>query len=251
MKYDSAYALNNAVTMLLIDKGDVTTKATGFYFSFDNNDSVYLVTNKHVFQNAERLIIPLMEEVDGCLRGYIVDPNRFIPHPSEDIDLAIVEIVDLKKHHHINTGQYEVQHPTINIVQEDMVLTRDETKALNYCEEVLVFGAPNGNCDINNHLLVARKGITATPPSQSYKGRGFMVDVPVSPGASGSPVFWLTDTTMSSFQSTKLLGIINHFHASKTQEANPIYLHLGDVMPGYSLLEFKPLIKNHNYQDKS
>lgn len=251
MRYASTYDLNNATTMLLVDKGDVITKATGFFFAFENSDSIYLVTNKHVFQNSKRVIIPTDGTINYDLRGTIIKTNNnVVGHPSENIDLAIVEVAASKSHTDMEINQCENNKREIKILQESMILKKEELKTMNYCEDVLVIGAPNGICDINNHLLVARKGITATPPSQSYKGNGFLVDVPVSPGASGSPVFWLTNTTMSSFQSTKLLGIISHIHAGKNQEENPIYLHLGSVIPGYSLLEFKPLISNRNHQGK-
>ena len=57
-------------------------------------------------------------------------------------------------------------------------------------EDLTFIGYPNGLYDQINHNPIIRKGITATPIWNNFKGKpDFLIDGGVYPGSSGSPVF--------------------------------------------------------------
>lgn len=241
MKYSSSWDLNNTATYIYVTKASGDTTASGFFFIFDNIDVVFLVTNKHVAINAETFTISLGSTINESSFGHIADISRkVIFHPDENIDLCLIKMNDLK----LEPENMTLDALRINSIYEYMVITQQEAAQLNYCEDIIMFGAPHGIHDTKNNLSIAYKGMTATHAGTNYSDEMyFMVDVPSWPGLSGAAIYLCNPQTMLNFANTKLLGI---FYKSQynphSVPGKEEYIHLGRAIPAYKLLDFKNII---------
>ena len=241
MQYNSSWDLNNATTYIYVTKTGGDTTASGFFFIFENNASVFLVTNKHVAINANAFTISLGSSINESSYGYVSDIcNKAIFHPDDNIDLCLVKMNDLE----LVPDNMTLDSLHINSIYEHMVVSRQDAIRLNYCEDVIMFSAPYGMYDTKNNLSIAYKGMTATHAGTNYYNEMyFMVDVPSWPGLSGSAIYLCNSQTMSNFANTKLLGI---FYKSQynphSVPGKEEYIHLGRAIPAYKLLDFKNII---------
>lgn len=238
MQYNSSWDLNRASTYIYITKSFGNTVASGVFLKFTSINSIFLVTNRHVAMGAEAFTISLCSSIDDATFGYITDVSRkAIFHPQDDVDLCLIGIDDLE----LVPNNMTFDKLLSRAIREDMIISQRESKLLNYCEDIILFGSPYGIYDTKNNLSIAYKGITATHAGTDwYNNSHFMVDVPAWPGLSGSAIYLCTPETMSSFENTKLLGIFcksqyNPHSDLGTEE----YIHLGKAIPAYKLLEFK------------
>ncbi len=200
---------------------------TGFFFSLFFHEGRHvpvLVTNKHVLKRAGGGFLATScavrltamgdnnspkskEHVEFALPGY---QDRWIAHPSEDVDLCILPVGDL-----FEGPQVVGAKPFFKSIRPDFVMTDNELRQLSPVEDTLVIGYPLGLSDTTNNLPILRRGITATSPMHDFNGRGeFLIDAPIFVGSSGSPVFlysrmWTERVGGPRFgERVKLLGIV-------------------------------------------
>lgn len=157
----------------------------------DTREAIFLVTNKHVIENAKTgKIFFLREENNNPVLGTKVDvfiknfKDMWIIH--KEADLAILPLAgilqELKKQK--NFDAY------FRCLSLDSIPTDEQSQDLDSLEEVIFIGYPIGLYDTKNLLPIIRRGITATPFFIDYEGdKKFLIDASVFPGSSGSPVF--------------------------------------------------------------
>ena len=240
MKYSSSGDLNLTTTNIYVTGIKENHVATGFFLYFEKRKTdTYLVTNRHVAQDAKNFTISLHSSIDESCYGHIFDvPDNVIYHPQEDVDLCIIKM-NLQ---YVTKG---VTPDTIKIktLSENMILKKDDLREMNYCEDVIMFGSPDGLIDSKNNLMIAYKGITSTHPYlKFYDKPEFFLNIPSCPGSSGSAIYLCNEDTMKDFQSTKLIGIFNKSQYLKDTTYGKKYMVLGRAVPAYYLLDFKSLI---------
>lgn len=242
MQYFSSSDLNRATAYIYIEKEDGNTTASGFFFKFKNNDSIFLVTNKHVIENAKTLTISLHTSIKETCYIYMTDiQNQVILHPQSNVDLCVIKINE--KNVEFLPSSINLTNSQINLIEESMIVTEEECKKLNYCEDVIMFGAPNTLYDVKNNLSISYRGMTSTHAgSKFYDLEQFIVDIPSYRGSSGSAIYLCTEKTMLNFSNTKLLGIYSKAQYNHHEKNIKIYIHLGKAVNAYKLLEFKDLI---------
>lgn len=188
------YITTRIITM---DADKKTYVATGFFVSFsvDGEDEFLnvLVTNRHVVENAEEMVIWLNERdsdnnpIDSSMIQITITDakSKFIYHPDKNIDLALYMIL-----------------PTITDAEKALgrrifyksftassIITDEQSSELDAVEDVLMIGYPRGLWDEKNNRPIIRYGITATDPKVDYCGnREFIIDCACIHGSSGSPV---------------------------------------------------------------
>ena len=188
------YITTRIITM---DADKNTYVATGFFVSFsvEGEDEFLnvLVTNRHVVENAEEMVIWLNERdsdnnpIDSSMIQITITDakSKFIYHPDKNIDLALYMIL-----------------PTITDAEKALgrrifyksftassIITDEQSLELDAVEDVLMIGYPRGLWDEKNNRPIIRYGITATDPKVDYCGnREFMIDCACIHGSSGSPV---------------------------------------------------------------
>lgn len=243
MRYKSSNDLNKCTSYLYIEKnsGDCST-ASGFFFSFSNSHDLFLVTNKHVLENAGSLTVSLTSSIEDSTHAFISPViDKVVFHPNADIDLCVVNLSYMK----IVPSNIGIDKIQIKYIHESMLISQDEINNLSYCEDVIMFGAPHSIYDAKKALSIAFKGVTATPIEFQFANEAqFLVDIPSYPGSSGSAIYLCSPKTMSTFSNTKLVGVFCKAHQGNDFAIDGFqnYIHLGHAIPANKILDFKPFI---------
>jgi len=153
----------------------------------------YLVTNKHVVEDATLLEIRMIRATPDGKPMYgtptTIGLRKFseafwLGHPDPKIDVAVVPIGQgVQSTTEQGGGPYYAQFTP------DKMLTKAGLAEFDALEEVVLIGYPSGLFDSRNLIPVARRGLTATPIRLDYEGEpAFLIDAAVFEGSSGSPV---------------------------------------------------------------
>lgn len=170
---------------------------TGFIFNFRgiDSDSIFfpvIVTNKHVVQGAvsAKLQFTLMDEEGNPVYGekktidLINFQNSWIPHPNPSIDLCVIPLTPIIQL--LNKKDPPIFYKSLD---ESLIPNDSIWRSFTAIEDITMIGYPNGLWDSKNNLPIVRTGQTATPLKIAFEGREeFLVNIPVIPGSSGSPI---------------------------------------------------------------
>lgn len=177
------------------DKG-LHGSGTGFYFGKmlgGGNIAPFVVTNRHVVEGKASGSITLLHQTNGqpdlgkSTRIDISDwKNAWFYHPDPKVDIAVAPLVNVIQAFRNLHGA----DPCLKCFDYAYCPTDDQVAQLDAIETVTFVGYPNGIWDIKNFLPIARRGITATPPSVDFCGEAkLLIEASVFGGSSGSPVF--------------------------------------------------------------
>ena len=181
------------ITCLLAD--NKTSNGTGFIFAKDN--ALAIVTNEHVIKNSITGEFSLSqgnqynEPVPG--QGIKVEFSKFsekwVPHPDNKTDLVITPFRPI-----IQESKKQGKIPFFTRIQSSTIEDVSRWREFIPIEDIIMIGYPYNLWDKVNNLPFYMKGITATHPGINYNGNEeFVINTPVYPGSSGSPVFRLTE----------------------------------------------------------
>lgn len=168
---------------------------TGFIVNYSiegGNEVPVLVTNKHVLSGASVLVVRMVRAgADGqpdqaAVATTINDFNdaAWYGHPDPSVDVAVMFLGAI-----INQMAERGDAPFFRSFTPDLMLTEPQALELDALEQVTFVGYPNGLFDTASFLPIARRGQTATPIQNDYRGTpAFLIDASVFGGSSGSPV---------------------------------------------------------------
>lgn len=166
---------------------------TAFIFSYQQEEKqfLFLVTNKHVIQNATngRFFFTLSDGQNPQIgQRFDIEINQFeqhwFGHPNPEIDVAIMPLAPVLQ-------QIEKMGKSVfyRAITHTLIPSPEQMNELDAIEEVVFIGYPNGIFDSKNLMPVVRRGTTATHLQIDYEGKPlFLIDAAVFPGSSGSPV---------------------------------------------------------------
>jgi len=218
--------------------------ATGFIISKSREGVIpFLVTNKHVTQNAKKIIIRMasMESEQPCKNNKGInielDPAHF--QYDENFDISGMPIGPI-----VNDLQQEGKFVFFRTLSDEIIPSQEEINKLSAIEDIIFIGYPNGLYDMENLSPLIRQGITATPIWNDFqKQPNFLIDAGVFPGSSGSPVFLFNRGSYSSGGNIVIgnrimfLGVLTG--AFIRQENNSrAYLNLGHVIKSNIVKKF-------------
>ncbi|WP_193144733.1 S1 family peptidase [Citrobacter europaeus] len=202
-----------------ISKNGDSGSGTGFFFCHkkDNNEYLFIVTNKHVVNNTDKGTLTFLKGKDNTPTlgdGFSLNINTpewgklWFGHPDEKVDIAICPLVPLldfiKKQHNVDLF--------IRCVDTSMIPNEEQIKQMDAIEPITFIGYPNGIWDSTNLLPVARRGTTASPIAVDFEGSPrFLIDASVFGGSSGSPVFILNQGSFATREGGFSVGSRFHF----------------------------------------
>ena len=188
--------------------------STGLIYEFRSEENTYpfLVTTRHSIDGAGNGRITLVPEDRGrpaLGKGYTLDIDNFEQlwhrHPDEAVDLAVTPFVPFVRH--VEESGIPVFFNSLN---EQSLWQPGAGPEPSPLEEVVFVGYPSGISDARHMLPVLSRGITATPLGVDYRGeRHLVINGPLYPGCSGSPVFLLdkgAEADDASGETVRLLG---------------------------------------------
>ena len=251
--------------------GDVE-HGTGFFFNFPVGDIFIpvVVSNKHVVEGAitGSLIISTRDKdgVPDIINHKQISVSNFenawIPHPDNDVDLAVFPIGPLVNNDDANGKTLFYIPLSVNLIP-----TKAQKDELSAMEDVIMVGYPNGLWDSKHNLPVIRKGITATHCAKPFEGKlEFLTDIASFLGSSGSPVFLAniggyidaSGATVIGPNRIYLLGIhygsamqtttgelqvVKSPTSTKTLSVTKIPMSIGVVIDSARILEFGSILK--------
>jgi len=174
--------------------GDRHWVGTGFLCQVplaNGTDALYLVSNKHVLEDAQELTATMVGadgELPALGHGVSITISgarqAVVGHPDPSVDVALLPFATALEH------LAQTQKAFIKTLPTDLFMTAEQADQLDAIEDVLFVGYPSGLFDSKNLTPIARRGTTATPVALDYEGEpAFLIDATVFPGSSGSPVF--------------------------------------------------------------
>lgn len=196
---------------------------TGFIYGFlheegknvERKGEVYLVTNKHVLEGLHRIIVQFNDKSGGSSDFFhleLYDNNGkplYFNHPNSDIDISIINIeYDLLSKFKAPVIDNKVHTYSINEMSEIGVIEGDF---------IYVVGYPLGMANVaNKKRAIVRHGcISRISDLYEENSNEFLIDSPVFPGNSGSPV--IIRPEKNSIDGTKvvkegrIIGIVTGF----------------------------------------
>ena len=164
-----------------------------FEYKSDENSYPFLVTARRLVEEADEGRMTFIQSKNNAPafgKGYTLDIEHFsklwYSHPDQELDIAITPFVPFVKH--IENSGVPVHFKLMSV--DDTSQARVNSQ-LNLASDLFYLGYPIGVWDRKNLLPVLRKGSIASPLSINYFGRRqFVLDIPSTSGAEGSPVIY-------------------------------------------------------------
>lgn len=182
--------------------GDDKICATGTAFLIAREERRFLVTARHLVENAARIVVYLQP----VSRGAFVDKQIEVEvrtddltfHPRSEADLAVVPF---------DRYRAGMQSARILVWPWRSIATALDEENLGI-EDVVYVGYPYGwsgrSAGEDSPLPIARRALIATPPDLDFGGQPtFLIDGHVAQGSSGSPLF-----VMNRAEGALLLGVV-------------------------------------------
>lgn len=238
---------------------------TGFYYDFckkkidkDFDWSIPgIVTNRHVIEDGEygSFYINRKGDDNECKFGDMTEirfkKKDWIHHPDSSIDLSILLLYPILKENKLDVKDLFIRHMYVSLLPKE-----SQWNKFSSMEDIITIGFPNGFWDEENNIPIVRKGITATHPKINYKGKEqFLVDIPIYPGISGSPVLlmsygyeWYDKKNYSVGSRCYFIGIL---YAMATYSKKQSGLTMEMIPTDDSFADFESLTSNLGFVIKS
>ena len=195
------YFFNTVVALgVPLEDNSVRYTATGFLYGYPagRNEKgkqtywVFLVTNRHVIENATDIVVRFNAQSGANSKTYRLPMSNseqavhWATHPDSDIDIAVLLIDTF-------LPEMEKSDIKLSFVCEDVhITTLDIMRNSEFAEgnEVFVLGFPLGMAGITQNYVILRQGTVARIRDwYNNDAKSFLIDSFIFPGNSGGPVF--------------------------------------------------------------
>lgn len=186
---------------------DIKWIATGFFVAKplgENKFQPFMVTNKHVLEGKERVVIRLKKRDTGDLM--VIDLplmvngiKMYSTHPDENVDIAVV-LIDgscITKNN-LDFAAFNIQEHALT--SEEYLKEGGDEGSFVY-----MLGFPMGLVNVESNVPICRFGCIARMDQTEISAKKhFLLDIQNFPGNSGSPI--ISRPEVVSIQDTPVLG---------------------------------------------
>lgn len=190
---------------------------TGFFVGrivSENTYKPFLITNKHVIQNQDIIVIRMVEKNTKNLKSFEIKINQnssvITYHPNDNVDIAAITIDGSV----IMSENLEFSFFDIDTAAYSSKELRDS--GFNEGNLIYMLGYPMGLVNIDSNQPICRMGCVARiDEKQINRSSNVLLDVQNFPGNSGSPV--ISKPEIISIKGTKhlersvLIGIVHSY----------------------------------------
>ena len=223
---------------------------TAFYYAVAIPDQPgrqvpFIVTNFHVVDGATRAVFELVERSGDAPKGGArvrveMPGDAIVRHSNSSIDIAAIPVGG------VLSGLEQTGKPVFfRSIGPEIIPSEAALAELSAIEDVTFIGYPSGLYDEHNATPLVRRGITATPPWNNFRGQdAFLVDAGVFPGSSGSPVFILNQGAYATKDGISLgnrllfMGVLSEAILRAEPNVPNVYLGLGKVVKSAAIRDF-------------
>jgi S1-C subfamily serine protease len=177
---------------------------------------IFLVTNKHVFENAQAAWLRFNPEGDEPALEFelsLFDENKkqiWLAHPDPEVDLAVVGInAQFLREYGIHFAFFRSDQHVVNRLQASEM-------GISEGDGVFVLGFPMGLIGEKRNFVIVRQGaIARIRNTLTGNAKEFLIDISIFPGNSGGPV--VSRPEIVSIEGTKavsrayLLGVVSKY----------------------------------------
>ena len=213
------FYINSVIAIGVRNNKKVTWIGTGFLalrFVNENGDArPFLVTNKHVIEEENSIVIRLKKEEDENFETIDIELFNngeaiYLVHPNEKIDIAVIPLI----------GSYFKENKLSRLMFDidNNAMTSQELREAGVDEGSLIhmLGFPMGLVNANSTIPICRLGCVArNSKTQVDESFNILVDIQNFPGNSGSPI--ITRPEIVAIEGTEalnksvLLGIVHSY----------------------------------------
>lgn len=223
MAFISEDFLNSVVAIGLVDKNKKKHWiGTGFVYAYfkkkvsdtQRNYAFYIVTNKHVIQSKDSIIIRFNPVDNSPAKDFTVrltkgNSKNWTGHHDSNIDVAVINFnIKLVQEQGMKVGYFR---------SEDHTLESNQMKERGIFEGNYVYalGYPMGMVNTDRQYVIVRNGsIARIRDLYDNRSKEYIIDAFVFPGNSGGPV--LSQPIINSKNpTTNLIGIVKSYVAYK------------------------------------
>lgn len=257
--------LSFATTQIIVLRKDRSMlRGTGFFVNVQAGGvtELILVTNRHVVEDSLKtsMIVSLRNEnfvSIGKTQTIDILGAKWIAHPDPNIDLCCYRATEFRTIVEKKDGVEWFITP----FERNQIARREDLMEYAPTDEVYMVGYPDGLRDVKNNQPFFRRGIMAGIPYLDHNGdEVFVVDMPVYPGSSGSPVFGIRHGITAKDRRVvfmpqhdghvKLLGVMSktYLHAANGEIAIStvgsmlIPNNLGIAIKAYKIFDFEAVL---------
>jgi len=227
---------NYLKSVTLIEKevsGKFQPFATGFVIGFLLKDdpepskklySLFLLTNRHVFQDASVLYARFDQKDVGQTKRFSIllkDKNgtKWFAHKDPQVDIAMLAI---------NPKMLDENNIDWGFIDEESVAYPENFNDIGIAlgDSVFLAGFPMGLSGLKNNYAIVRSGILARIDEEIIESeKAILIDATVFPGNSGGPVFLRPEQLFlnesKAVQKAYLLGVVSRYR----YYMEPLYSH--------------------------
>lgn len=184
--------------------------ATGFFFQ--ENEEVYLVTNKHVIYDKNYFSRESKPLIDSIKIKLHTDSSNLSKNEDVKIDLFDKENNKIWLEH--SESKIDVVLIPLKIDREKYKITSFDKSSMDFtnikldiAEKIIVMGYPYAWYDDHHNIPICRVGHLMGPHELGFRRNSFILgDVETHPGMSGAPVFTKIRNPISEKDEMKLGG---------------------------------------------
>lgn len=216
--------INSVVAIGTESNGEKSWIGTGFLYGDlieetedgKNNYKLYLVTNKHVIEGSEKLLVKFNPQTDQASKDFPIILKKddgtlnWTGHPDPEVDVAIMTV-----NHQVLT-EAGMKFTFFQSDKHTLTSVEMNGEGISEGDFIYLLGFPMGIISSDRQYVFARSGIISRIRDLYEKrSKDYVVDAFVFPGNSGGPVISKIENNFlkgtKAYNKSRLIGLIKAY----------------------------------------